>query len=122
MTCRDGSGYDDRVRSILVQFGRDLAGPWRTSWWSPWRCRRPLAPIMGGSLSFLGTSPVDAVTGGAGWMDSSGEEPDVCRTPRLVERAALNQEVGVRAEGEGGNLSSGSGGRGGTPRLVVWSR
>ena len=77
---------------------------------------------MGGALSFFGTSPVDAVTGGAGWMDSSGEELDVCKTPRLVERAVLNREVGVCAEGEGGNLSSGSGGRGGTLRLVLWSR
>ena len=75
---------------------------------------------MGGALSFFGTSPVDAVTGGAGWKVSSGEGSDVCRTPRLVERAALKREVGFRAEGEGGNLSSGSGGRRGTPRLVVW--
>ena len=46
---------------------------------------------------------------------SSGELSDVV-LPRLVLEAALIREVGVRADGEGGNSSSGSGGE---PRLVV---
>ena len=44
---------------------------------------------------------------------------DVRRTPRLVVGAALIQEVGVCADGKGGNSSSGSGGRRGTPRLFM---
>ena len=47
---------------------------------------------------------------------SSIEGSDVRKTPRLVVGAALIQEVGVRADGEGGNSSSRSGGE---PRLVV---
>ena len=75
---------------------------------------------MGGALSFFGTSPVDAVTGDEGLTGSSSDVSGVRRTQRLVAWAALIREVGVRAEGEGGNLSSGSGGRRGTPRLFVW--
>ena len=66
----------------------------------------------GRSIVLFGMSPVDAVTGGAGLKGSSGEVSGVRRTLRLVAWAALIREVGVRAEGEGGNLSSGSGGRG----------
>ena len=47
------------------------------------------------------------------------EGSDVRRTPRLAVGAALIREVGVRADGQGGISSSGSGGRRGTPRLVV---
>ena len=47
---------------------------------------------------------------------SSIEGSDVRRAPRLVVGAALVREVGVRTDGKGGNLSSGSGGE---PRLVV---
>ena len=50
---------------------------------------------------------------------SSIEGSDVRRTPRLVVGAEMIREVGYRAEGEGGTLSSGSGGRRGTTRLVV---
>ena len=74
---------------------------------------------MGKALSFFGTSPVDAVTGKAECKGSSSEESDVCRTLRLVERAAVKQEAGVCTEGEGGNMIGGSDRRGGTPRLVL---
>ena len=49
------------------------------------------------------------------------EGSDVRRTPRLVVGAVLIREVGYSAEGKGGSLSSGSGGRRGTPRLVLLS-
>ena len=67
---------------------------------------------MGGALSFFGTSPVDAVTGEAKWKSLSGSSSDVRWTPRLVEWAALKQEVGVLAKGEGENQSN--------LRFVVW--
>ena len=63
-----------------------------------------------------------AVIGDGESKGLSVEGSDVHETPRLLVGAALIQEVGVRAEGEGGNLSGGSGGWGGTPRLVVLRR
>ena len=56
-------------------------------------------------MSFFGTSPVDAVTGGVGWKGSSRELSDDRRSPRLVAWASLKQEVGVLVKGEGENES-----------------
>ena len=61
-------------------------------------------------MSFLGTSPVDSVTSEGELKGSSGEESGVRWNPRFLVWAALMREVGVCADGKGGNSSSGSGG------------
>ena len=75
-----------------------------------------VAPCGRSIVSFWGTSSDDSVTGGVGSKGLSGKVSGVRRTPRLVVEAALIREVGLLAEGEGGNSSSGSSGE---PRLVV---
>jgi hypothetical protein len=74
----------------------------------------------GRSIVLFWEESSQTVTGEGELECLSIEGSDVRRTPRIVVGAALIREVGFCAEGEGENLSSGSGGRRGTLRLVVW--
>jgi hypothetical protein len=60
-----------------------------------------------------------SVTGEDGWSGFSRGVSDVRRTPRLVSWSALILTVGIHTGGKGENLSSRSGVRRKTPRLVV---